>query len=298
LTSPKAPLASLRIFVSAARLLSFSGAAREHGISPSAVTQAIARLEDGIGTMLFTRVVRQVSLTPAGSKLFATAASALREIDLAVKSISPRSEALVRLTAPPTWTALWLMPRLISFTQQNPTIQVEVDASAAVLDIESEGIDLAVRYGEALPGHFKRVPLFAQRFMPICSPSLAQRLKHIGNLAKECLLHESDGSRWNDWLNAATGTDEVAASLWDRATGLYFSQGTLAVAAAMRGLGVALTEPAFVTEQIRREQLVEPFSYRWHSGHHYHVVWSSRQRLGASVRLFLDWLKAEATLDQ
>ena len=292
--SPKVPLASLRIFVSAARLLSFAGAAREHGLSPSAVTQTIARLEDGIGTLLFTRAVRHVALTPAGSKLFATAASALREIDLTIESISPRAEALVRLTAPPTWTALWLMPRLTSFTQQNPTVQVEVDASIALVDIEAEGIDLAVRYGEALPSHFKRVPLFEQRFTPVCSPAFAQRLHSIDDLAKERLLHESDTSRWNGWLSAATGVAEDATPTWDSATGLYFSQGTLAVAAAMRGLGVALTEPGFVHEQLRLGQLVEPFSYRWFSGHCYHVVWSSRQRLTVSARLFLDWLKAEA----
>jgi DNA-binding transcriptional LysR family regulator len=224
LSPPKTPLGSLRIFVSAARLLSFSGAAREHGLSPSAVTQAIARLEDGIGALLFTRAVRHVALTPAGSKLFATAASALREIDLTIESISPRTGAIVRLTAPPTWTALWLMPRLTSFTQQNPAVQVEVDASIAVIDIEAEGIDLAVRYGEALPGHFKRVPLFEQHFMPVCSPATARRLHCIDDLAHERLLHESDTSRWSGWLTAAAGLDGDAAPTWDTATGLYFSQ--------------------------------------------------------------------------
>jgi LysR family glycine cleavage system transcriptional activator len=297
LISQKVNLSSLRIFVSAARLVSFSGAAREHGLSPSAVTQAIARLENGVGTLLFTRAVRHVALTPAGLRLFASAAVAIREIDLAVEAISPRAGDLVKLTAPPTWTALWLMPRLSSFTQQNPGIQVEVDASMALVDIEAEGVDLAVRYGDALPSHFKRVPLFEQSFVPVCSPELAQRLHCIDDLAKVRLLHESDLSRWTGWLSTVVGASQDSPPTWDTATGLYFSQGTLAVAAATRGLGVALTEPRFVNEHLQLGQLVEPFAHRWCSGHRYHVVWSSRQRLTPSVRLLLDWLKAEAALN-
>jgi len=274
--------------------LSFSGAAREHGLSPSAVTQAISRLEASIGTLLFTRAVRSVTLTPAGARLYATAAAALQEIDLAIESISPRTGHLVRLTAPPTWTALWLMPRLTAFALLHPDVQVEVDASSGMVDIESEGVDLAVRYAEDLPGHFKRVPLFAQTFIPVCSPALAQRLHGIEDLARERLLHESDISRWTGWLATAARASGTAMPAWDGATGLYFSQGTLAVAAATRGLGIALTEPGFVTEQCRLGQLVQPFQHRWSSGHSYHVVWSSRRRVSAAARSFLDWLKAEA----
>jgi LysR family glycine cleavage system transcriptional activator len=290
-----APLASLRIFVSAARLSSFSGAAREHGLSPSAVTQSIGRLEDTIGTLLFTRAVRSVSLTPAGHRLFATASAALREIDLTIQAITPKSASLVKLTAPPTWTALWLMPRLTSFTQRFPDVQVQVDARSDLLDIEAEGIDLAVRYAETLPGHFKRVALFDQCFVPVCTPAASARLRQISDLAKIRLLHESDTSRWMGWLGGAEPGRLDSTPLWDGATGLYFSQGTLAVAAAARDLGVALTEPGFVKEQLRVGQLTQPFPYRWYSGHRYHVVWSSRQALGKSARLFLDWLKSEST---
>ncbi len=288
------PLAALRIFVSAARLLSFSRAAQEHGLSPSAVTQAIARLETGIGVALFSRAVRSVALTPAGAKLFAASAAALRDIDLTVQAIAPRSGSLVRLTAPPTWTALWLMPRLSSFTSVAPGVDVEVDASSRLVDIEAEGFDFGIRYAESLPGHFKRVELFKQCYVPVCAPEVAKPIRQATDFSRTRLLHESDVSRWSGWFEAAAvASTSERAKVWDGATGLYFSQGTLAVNAAIRGLGVALTEPDFVAEELRSGQLAQPIDLRWHSGHTYHAVWSSRSKMSPPARLFLDWIKKQ-----
>lgn len=300
---PGAPqLAALRVFVHVARAGSFAGAARELGLSPAAVSQAVARLEEGLQAALFVRAVRRISLTPAGASLFAATDVALRDIELALKAAGPRTSALVRLTAPPTWVALWLMPRLAGFTQAAPHVQVQVDASSQLQDIEAQGIDFGIRYAQALPPHFKRVGLFDQVFVPVCHPSLAQQLHSLADLQEQRLLHESDLSRWTGWLNAAAADAGEEPPAWDGANGLYFSQGTLAVSAASRGLGVALTEPGFVAGAsgvghsggATAQAMVQPFAFGWHTGNRYHAVWSSRSPLSAAARQFLDWLKAEA----
>lgn len=292
------PLAAWRVFVHVARAGSFAGAARALGLSPAAVSQAVARLEEHLQSALFVRAVRRISLTPAGATLFAATDAALRDIELALKAAGPRSSALVRLTAPPTWVALWLMPRLAGFTQAAPDIQVQVDASSQLQDIEAEGIDFGIRYAQALPPHFKRVALFDQVFVPVCHARLAACLHSLADLQAQRLLHESDLSRWTAWLAASAMAAGEEPPAWDGANGLYFSQGTLAVSAASRGLGVALTEPGFIAgangAASLSETLIQPFEFGWHTGNRYHAVWSSRSPLSPAARQFLDWLKAEA----
>lgn len=279
-----------------ARAGSFASAARALDLSPAAVSQAVSRLEETLQVGLFVRAVRRISLTPAGATLFAAADRALRDIDQALAAIAPKSSALVRLTAPPTWVALWLMPRLSRFTQAAPAIQVQVDASSQLQDIEADGIDLAIRYARSLPPHFKRVALFDQVFVPVCHPALAAQLHGLADLRQQRLLHETDLSRWTAWLAAAAADAGEDAPAWDGAAGLYFSQGTLAVSAASRGLGVALTEPVFIAGApvAAGEGLVQPYAFRWKTGFSYHAVWSSRSPLSPAARQFLDWLKAEA----
>jgi LysR family glycine cleavage system transcriptional activator len=258
------------------------------------VSQAVSRLEESLQVGLFVRAVRRISLTPAGASLFAAADRALRDIERALAAIAPKSSALVRLTAPPTWVALWLMPRLAGFAQAAPTIQVQVDASSQLQDIEADGIDIGIRYARSLPPHFKRVALFDQVFVPVCHAGIAAQLHGLADLREQRLLHESDLSRWTAWLAAAAADAGQEPPAWDGAAGLYFSQGTLAVSAASRGLGVALTEPAFIGGAGAGPGLVQPFAFRWKTGFSYHAVWSSRSPLSPAARQFLDWLKAEA----
>ena len=88
------PLAALQVFVTAAREVELCARAQLHGLSPAAVSQAIAKLERTLGVPLFARAARSVSLTPAGARLYAGVAAALRDIDLALAAIAPRSQAV------------------------------------------------------------------------------------------------------------------------------------------------------------------------------------------------------------
>jgi LysR family transcriptional regulator, glycine cleavage system transcriptional activator len=289
------PLEPLRTFRAAARLLSFAGAARELGVTPAAVSQTLSKLERSLGVALFQRGARQVTLSAAGAQFYVAVEPALRGIDEAAQRLAPDQGAAVRVTAPPTWTSLWLMPRLQDFTLRFPNVRVEVDANTRVTDLEGEHFSLGIRYGESLAGHFKRAALFDQRFVPVCSPSVASGLATLDDLSKAKLLHESDTTRWQHWLEEALGADaHRAGQLWDGGSGLYFSHGTLAVQAALRGLGVALTEPSFVVDELARGALVQPFTHCGAARHRYHAVWSARLPLSTSSQSFLDWLKAKA----
>jgi LysR family transcriptional regulator, glycine cleavage system transcriptional activator len=288
------PLAALQVFVTAARELSFARAAQLHGLSPAAVSQAIAKLERTLGVPLFARAARSVSLTPAGARLHSGVASALRDIDLALAAIALRSQARVRVTAPPTWVALWLMPRLPFFARDAPQIQVEVDASFDVIDLEAQGFDIGVRYAQSLPAHFKAAPLFEQVYVPVCTSEIAQRIHRLADLCGSRLLHETDSSRWAGWMAAADANQGHLAADQAVALGLYFSHGTLAVNAALSGMGIALTEPSFLAHGELKSKLVQPLPFQWSTGHRYHAVWSGRTPLSPAARQFLDWLKVQA----
>lgn len=291
------PLELLRSFEAAARFSSFSAAARELGVTPPAISQAVARLEQRAGCALFQRAARQVSLTEAGARLWAAVRElqpGLARLDEALATLRPRGAQGVRLSAPPTFTALWLLPRLPGFAEAHPEVPVMVDADRRLVELEAEGFELAIRYAEQPPGHFKRVPLFAQTWVAVCTPTLAAAIRRRGHLGSQRLLHESDASRWQAWFDSHPEPDAQQRAGWDGASGLFFSQGSLAVAAALRGMGVALTEPAFVQAELARGELVQPLPHQAPSSHRYHLVWSGRYPLSAGARQLKDWLLAEA----
>ncbi|HEX7637802.1 MAG TPA: LysR substrate-binding domain-containing protein, partial [Burkholderiaceae bacterium] len=252
-------LNALRCFEAAARHGSFARAAEELCLSPAAVSQAIAQLERKLGQPLFSRHVRRVALTPAGVRLSTAARQALQLIQHAIRDLSPDARS-VRISAPPNLTAYWLVPRLARLAERHPEVRLDVESSSTLADLHATPFDFAIRYAEHDAAGFEKIPLFAQRLTPVCAPALARQLHTVEDLRSVRLLHEDDGSRWRGWLDHATAAGVDAAPRLDWASGLYFSQGALCMAAALQGVGVTLTEPAIASISVARGELVFPLA--------------------------------------
>src|SRR6266540_6552426 len=174
-----APFPQLRAFLAVARLRSFSSAARELGVSRSAVSQTVRQLEERLRVVLLARTTRSVSLTDAGRRLVEAAGPPLGLVVAALAEASARpGEAVgrLRLTVPPTAVPFVIDPVLPTFRARHPRVEVEVDVDDRFVDIVAEGYDAGVRLSEAIELYLVQVRLTdAFRFVVVGAPSYLER---------------------------------------------------------------------------------------------------------------------------
>jgi LysR family transcriptional regulator, glycine cleavage system transcriptional activator len=272
------PLNALRVFEAAARHLSFKEAANELSITQAAVSHQIKSLEEYLGVELFRRAGRGVQLTDAARACLPKLREGFDALASAVEMIREKGdEAELVITAPPVFTARWLMPRLADFSKREPKIELRVFASskmvdAGALDSTSLGGDLDLRTeSSAVQIHLGRGEyaghradrLFGVRMAAVANPALVKGtpgLKTPADLAHQTLLHDdameivAGGNAWHKWLQAAGVADEVDAS-----RGPHFSSNILSLEAASQNLGVALALRPLVDADIASGRLCEPF---------------------------------------
>ena len=256
------PLIAVRAFEAAARHLSFSGAADELAVTPAAVSHHIKRLEEALGQRLFDRLNRAVVLTRAGQELFRRVGAILAELDAALLDASQGYSGRLRVTALPSLAVKWLMPRLHGFEARHPDIELEIDASDALANLEAEPVDVALRYGTGIyPGlHVDR--LMDGDVIAVCSPQLLTRrgaaLATSADLRHYRLLHDSTHARfdaatipnWRLWMERA-GVQDVNVG-----RGPVFGSIHLALDAAVAGNGVALAPLPLVAADLAAGKLV------------------------------------------
>jgi LysR family glycine cleavage system transcriptional activator len=289
------PLTGLRGFEAAARLLSFTLAAQELGLTQSAVSRQIKGLETQLGRTLFRRGVRSLRLTEAGERLFRDVQSALREIDGAVADIrGQRRRRRLALTTAASLASLVLVPRLPEFSRLHPGVDLRIDAIDTLRDLEGEGYDVAIRYfrHDRAP---RGLPLLHdEMLLPVLSPRLAERIgpiRRAADLGRATLLVEDaptllDGGHWERWFARAR------LPMPPDAPRLMLSFTHQALDAALHEQGVMLAPALYVREHLESGRLVAPLGRPMPSGWGYYLVVnrdSARQR---HVVAFIDWLEA------
>jgi DNA-binding transcriptional LysR family regulator len=146
---------ALAVFALVAEGKSFRAAADRIGVTRSAVSQTIRRLEETVGIALVSRTTRSVALTEAGERLYAEAAPALLDMQGAMEAAANlRGRPRGRLTLAVSSIAESFLsgPLLASFLEENPDVTMHVTVSDEEFDIVAEGYDAGVRLGE-VPGH-------------------------------------------------------------------------------------------------------------------------------------------------
>ena len=288
-------LAALRGFESAARLLSFTAAAAELNLTQSSISRQIATLERQVGKALFVRRTRALLLTPAGQELQQAVQQALAGIDRSVESIRGVGVAQrVTLSTYASFASLWLVPRLALFQQQHPGIEIRLDASDRVVDLQVEDVDVAIRWVPTgrLPAH--ATLLIDDVLAPAISPRLLQgrTLRQPTELAQWPLLDLNDdvpGAKrlnWDTWFHFAH-----AGPVVPRAGRLVFNFVDQAVQAAVRGQGVALVRSPFLQDCLASGDLVMPFpGLRMPAGYRHVLVLSPEVAHRPHVAEFVAWL--------
>jgi len=272
------PLNALRVFEAAARHLSFKDAAVELHITQAAVSHQIKALEEYLGVELFRRAGRGVTLTDAARACLPKLREGFDSLASAVEMIREKGDAAeLVITAPPVFTARWLMPRLADFSKLEPKIELRVFASSKMVDAgaldstalvgdldlrtESSAVQIHLGAGE-YAGH-RADRLFGVSMAAVANPALVKGtpgLHKPADLASHTLLHDdameivAGGNAWEKWLQTAGVADDVDAS-----RGPHFSSNILSLEAASQNLGVALALRPLVDADIASGRLCEPF---------------------------------------
>lgn len=291
-------LAALRGFEAAARRLSFTEAATELNLTQSSVSRQIAGLERQIGKPLFVRRTRALALTAAGAQLQRAVRQALAMIDHGVDEIRGATGARrMTLTTYASFASLWLVPRLAAFQRRYPDIEIRIDASDRVLDLQAEDVDVAIRWLPAGLMPAGATLLIDDVVAPAVSPRLLQAtpVRKLADLARWPLLDLDDGIPGAERLSWAAWFEFAGAGAVEPAAGrLVFSFVDQAVQAAVRGQGVALVRSPFLQDCVAGGDLVMPFpKLRMQAGYR-HVLAVNPQRAGRPhVAAFCSWLAEE-----
>src|SRR4051794_27719509 len=173
---PLPPLNSLAAFESAARLASFSKAARELHVTPAAVSRHIKILEEWLGRALFDRRHRGVSLTTSGEVYLRECGGALDRIaEATARQIEQGRRRVLRVNALDTFTMRWLIPRLASFQVVNPGIEVRLSTSREPIASLRGDFDVVIRGGpDDVPG-YSATEFLREHRVPVCGKALLKR---------------------------------------------------------------------------------------------------------------------------
>ncbi|UFX45530.1 transcriptional regulator GcvA [Bradyrhizobium sp. 41S5] len=292
------PLNAVRAFEAAARLGSFKEAAAELSVTHGAVSQQIRLLEEWLGApALFRRSVRRVVLTPAGAALLAEFAPALDRISAAVQQHRERrgdaAVAVLRVNALATFSLRWLLPRMSRFRAEHPDIEVRLSTSNDPVDALPESFDVVIRGGPDTFHGFSSRFLVSERRLPVCSPSLLERLPlhEIADLSRHTLLHVTSMPRlWRDWLA------EAGHSALEPAAALTFDHFYLTIQAALDGLGVAMGPTALISDDLAAGRLVTPFLAISLPARSYFAYFPAGRSNDPHSAVFCDWLEQQGRM--
>ena len=286
------PLQALRAFEAVARLMSFRAAGEELLITQSAVSHHIRALEEHLGARLFIRKARGIEMTPAGEQYFETVRRAFALIATGTGELKGRAgKTRVRVSVLPSFAANWLVPRLDRFAAAHPEIDLALDPTLKLANLNADEADFAIRFGDGnWPGVDCQV-LMTERLTPVASPALlrgAAADMEPRDLLNYPLLFALHPYEWEVWAEAV-GLDLAAARI------IKLTDYNVVVQAALEGKGIAIGRLLLVADRLRSGALVQPCKKTVTSPRVAHWLVTA-QRAGPSdaARAVMDWLRAEA----
>lgn len=257
----------LPAFLAVAKHRSFTAAAAERGVSPTAMSQKIKLLERRLGVVLFQRTTRRVALTDAGASLLARLGPAIAEVEDALATLGDyrgRPSGRLRLTAPRAGGARLLSPIVARLAELYPELAVEVSLDDALVDLVAAGFDAGIRLGDTVEKDMVRVPITKQSAWSIvAAPGYLARagrprrpedlLRH--RAIRQRMIATGVVYRWELERQGKSMTIDVPGSV-------VVDDVSLLVALALAGAGLAYVPEEMVAEAVaegRLERVLEAF---------------------------------------
>jgi len=253
-------VAALQAFDAAVALGSFKAAAAVLHVTPSAVSHRVRRLEAVLGSRLFERTHRRVRPTSAGEALAKMTGRGFAELARAMdRGVGPARPGALKISVFPLFASAWLMPRMADFIARHPDIELSINPSTRLVDLDSEAVDAAVRSGAGDWPGVTATPLMALETTLLASPSTAARLgvREAADLASAPLIQMTAfPGAWPAWFSG-----QGLAWIKPRQT-VWVAGFEAALVAAEQGVGVALSLWPVCAQSIESGRLVEVLPHR------------------------------------
>lgn len=295
-------LESMRVFVAVAEVAGFARAARRLGLSPPAVSRAVAALEERLGTQLLRRTTRIVRLTESGARFLADAKRILAELEEAEASAAgahaePRGQLSV--TGPVLFGRRYVAPLVLEFMGRYPEVSVRLLLLDRIVDLIDEGIDVAVRIAELPDSSLSAVRVGEVRRVVCASPDYLARRgqpRRPAEIAQHDVIAFAPVSMPNDWTFAAASGIETLRP----PARLVVNTADVAIAAAVAGHGLARVLSYQIADELRSGALKIVLAEFELPPLPIHLVHAAGRRASARLRAFVDFaaerLRADARL--
>lgn len=289
-------MSALATFEAAARLVSFTQAAQELGVTQAAVSRQIKLLEDDLNTRLFVRANRRVVLTTAGTALAATVSGAFNNMAVMIETIrQPVAHDTVTVGASLAFSHFWILPRLAGFRAAHPEIKLKLVADDSATDLRHDRLDVAVRFGRPPFRDAQSIASLTDAVFAVCSPKLLQAqgksvetadLLHLPLIASDTV--NPTWLTWRTWAQGVgLGPDIGRASDLSR---LRFNHYTDTIQAAVNGDGVALGWAALLKGHLEEGRLLRIGGNTLTLEDAYHLLVPLGRDRSASAGIFVDWM--------
>ncbi len=292
-------LSELQAFVACGHTLSMSKAAKELGLTQSAVSRAVVALENRMGVVLFHRMRQRLILSDTGRAFLRDAESILSNLDQsALRAMSFGARDVIRLHCLPCLAEAWLVPRLAAFNRLSPDVTFDLSTTSEPASDSRAPYDMMFHHPDQAPAGSTIFPLMAEHLIAVASPALARQIRfetEDASLDEEnrlltrypLLQHETRAHLWLEWFGASQ-IDPLSFS-----RGTRFSQFGMIAAAAKAGMGVGLVPEALVAPDLRSANLARVSDRRLQGGQYALILPAERPTEGVALE-FRDWLIAQA----
>ncbi|MGB0496512.1 MAG: transcriptional regulator GcvA [Kangiellaceae bacterium] len=286
------PLNWLRSFESSARHLSFTHAANELNLTQAAISQQIKGLESQLGTILFNRLPRGLELTAAGAAYLPAVHESIERLRVATEEVFGQGRtSLLTIKVSLVFLINWLAPRLPSFRQKHPEINLKITSNIWVDNKESTDSDFEIRYGQGKWKALHANRLTWDELIPVCSPDYLKNNKQIltaDDLTDHTLFHVLGYEEgWGHWLS------QVNREHLKIKQGFQFDTLVTALELAVLGQGIALGRTCLVENMLASGKLVAPFEDRIAIEEAFYLVYANSHLTHPHAEIFKNWLLSE-----
>jgi len=286
------PLGALRAFEAVARLGSFRLAAAELHVTPTAISHQVRGLEGHCGQSLFRRRPQPIALTEAGARLFPVIRDGLDVFAAAINQIRAPGAATpnLRVSTTNAFAARCLVPLLPDWHRENPSVELEIIGTDAVMDLRAGQADVALRYARDLPRDGIAVELARDRFHVVAAPSLLgacgeETWKRLPRIAYEWLPGDTLAPTWERWDMMARIRPDPA-----RRIAMRFREELHAIEAVVAGQGVAICSDLLIRKELSDGALVS-LSPVTLDGYGLYLVTLPEQSASRTVQDFRAWMQ-------
>lgn len=282
----------MSVFVAVAEEESFAGGARRLGMSPPAVTRAIAMLEEHLGIKVLTRTTRFVRATDAGLRYLESARRIIaeaEEADEAAAGVHAAPRGHLAVTAPVLFGSIYVMPGIVDYLKRYPDVSVSAMFLDRVVNLMEEGLDVGVRIGELPDSTMRAIRVGHVRRVVCAAP---EYLKQYGMLNEPedlvthrviCAIPVSPANEWR----FGTGKMLESVKIHPRLT---VTNNDAAIQAALQGLGVTRLMSYQIAAHLAAGRLTRVLADYEPPPLPIHVLHREGRQASAKVRSFVDLL--------